>query len=150
MPHQHVNDVDHVNEQIADLSAAEIQISAPIEILLGIPVTPLDRARGISPNPGCRAVSEDFPAPAADARRLPLYHVRIRVILPSLPFIEEFALQLLIAFAGSRLGPHLANAVIHPGSLYYQRPLIHRQRQRFLDVYIPPGLKRSTAMGACQ
>jgi len=38
--HEHVDDVDPVREQVRDLPAAEIEVRAPVPVLLRIPVAP--------------------------------------------------------------------------------------------------------------
>ena len=48
-PSEHVHHVDPVREQVGHLAAAEIQIRAPVPILLRIPVAPLQRAQEVRP-----------------------------------------------------------------------------------------------------
>ncbi len=147
-PHEHVNHVDPVREQVGHLAAAEIEVGAEIVVLLRIVVAPLDRAQVSRP---------------VQIRRLRLQRFRrapqmIGVAVPPRPRqrdlaqlagIHVFALRLQVVLTGALLHAHLANAVVFPRRFHDGRPFFNLQRERLFDVDVfarPQRIDRDTRM----
>ena len=135
LPHEHVNHVDPVGEQVGHLPAAEIQVGAPIPVLLRVPVAPLQGAQEVRPIQvgGLRlerrrrlAQVVGIPVPPGARQRDLAQLARIHV--------EPFGLQVVLA--GTLLHAHLADAVVEPRRLDDDGAFLDLQRQRFLHVHV--------------
>ena len=130
-----------MGEQVCHLPAAEIQIGAPVEILLRIVIAPLERSQEMRPIEIGREGLQGFRrAPQVIAVAVPP-GTRQRD-LAQLARVEILALGLQVVLAGALLHAHLADALVDPRGLHDRRTLFYRARQRFFHVDVFAGVQR--------
>ena len=135
-----------MGEEIGHLATAEIQVGAPVPILLRIPIAPLQRSQEMRPIQVRRALFEAI-------RRL----AQVVVVavppgacqrdLAQLAGIHVHLLGFQVVLAGALLHAHLADAAVDARGLDDGRPFLHLEGQRLFHVHVLARVERIDGNG---